>query len=158
MTAEESNRLCCTILSSVKGDFRWQSCSMHLSAASYKVLLKVKRQCSIQHGNKDLALSQNYLLWNKQQINESKTDLSKLNITFNHYRDIRASSKFQKIWLRRGRWRPEAHISKNVEANCQINIICINKLHIWSLHKYILVKKELHSLKTTFRDTKTVLL
>ncbi len=62
---------------------------------------------------------------------------------FNHYRDIRAISKFQKnllsagSWALNGRWRSEAHISKN-EATFQIDVIFINKLHIWSLNKYTL--------------------
>ncbi len=44
-------------------------------------------------------------------------------------------------WALNGRWRPGAHISENVEANFQKDIIFINKPHISSLNKYILWKK-----------------
>ncbi len=68
---------------------------------------------------------------------------------FNHYRDIRASGKFQKIWPRLaalGRFmiaeRPLTSWSllslQNFEANFQVDVIFINKPHIWSPNKYIL--------------------
>ncbi len=67
---------------------------------------------------------------------------------FNHYRDIRASGKFPKIWPSWGalsmgswalndRWRTEAFVSENVEANFQIDVIFINNMLIWSPNKYI---------------------
>ncbi len=47
------------------------------------------------------------------------------------------------------RWPSGAHSSENIEANFQIDVIFINKLHIWTINKYILAWKPL---KTTFRD------
>ncbi len=82
----------------------------------------------------------------------------------NHNRDIRASGKFQKIWPRWGAlgrlhecWTAADHLelmSENVDANFQIDIIFINKLHIWTINKHILTWKPL---KTTFRDTTTAI-
>ncbi len=40
-------------------------------------------------------------------------------------------------WALNARWRPGAHISEN-EANFQIDVMFINKRHIWSLNNYIL--------------------
>ncbi len=69
---------------------------------------------------------------------------------FNHYsRDISASSKFQKIWprygaLSAGSWaqnsrRPSgAYSSENIKTHFQIDVIFLNKPHIWSLNNYIL--------------------
>ncbi len=49
---------------------------------------------------------------------------NKIYFMFNHYRDIRARGKLQKIWPRWGcsrwvyeRWRSGAHVSENVEGN-----------------------------------------
>ncbi len=59
---------------------------------------------------------------------------------FKHYKDIRASGKFQKIWPRWGfswwvheRWTAADALkltSQNIEANFQMDVIFINKPHI----------------------------
>ncbi len=67
---------------------------------------------------------------------------------FNPYRDIRASGKLQKIcpsrgalsagsWALNNRWASGAHSSENIKENFQIDVIFINKPHIWSPNKYI---------------------
>ncbi len=77
---------------------------------------------------------------------------------FNHYRDIRASGKFPKIWQRWGalstgswalndRWRTEAFVSENVEANFQIDVIFINNISEVQISTFLpKILLKLHSL------------
>ncbi len=56
---------------------------------------------------------------------------------FNHYRDIRANGKIPED-LARVRLLSVSSWVLADEANFQINVIFINKAHIWSLNNYIL--------------------